>query len=75
MKSNETLSGFIPTSSLVGSGKDKQPYKEKSKDKSKKKDYKNERARKEITREFLSNFIMMKQVPQDYDGERNLILE
>ena len=56
MKSNETLSGFVPTRSLVGSGKDKQPYKadstrsrpykEKSKDKSKKKDYKNERARK-----------------------------
>ncbi len=43
---NETLSGFIPTRSLVGSGKDKEPWKEKSKDKSKKKDYKNERARK-----------------------------
>ena len=46
MKSNETLSGFIPTRSLVGSGKDKQPYKEKSKDKSKKKDYSKERSRK-----------------------------
>ena len=46
MKTNETLSGFIPTRSLVGSGRDKEPYKEKSKDKSKKKDYKNERARK-----------------------------
>ena len=43
---NETLSGFIPTRSLIGSGKDKEPWKEKSKDKSKKKDYKNERARK-----------------------------
>ena len=30
---NETLSGFVPTRSLVGSGKDKQPYKEKSKSK------------------------------------------
>ena len=53
---NETLSGFIPTRSLVGSGKDKQPYeadstrsrpcKEKSKDKSKKKDYSDARKRK-----------------------------
>ena len=33
---NETLSGFIPTRSLVGSGKDKQPYKEKSKSKDRK---------------------------------------
>ena len=46
MKTNETLSGFVPTRSLVGSGKDKQPYKEKSKDKSKKKDYSKERSRK-----------------------------
>ena len=46
MKSKETLSGFVPTRSLVGSGKDKQPYKEKSKDKSKKKDYSKERSRK-----------------------------
>ena len=53
---NEILSGFVPTRSLVGSGKDKQPYKadstrsrpykEKSKDKSKKKDYSKERSRK-----------------------------
>ena len=43
---NETLSGFIPTRSLVGSGKDRQPYKEKSKDKSKKKDYSDARRRK-----------------------------
>ena len=42
----ETLSGFIPTRSLVGSGKDKQPYKEKGKDKSKKKDYSDARRRK-----------------------------
>ena len=52
----EILSGFVPTRSLVGSGKDKQPYKadstrsrpykEKSKDKSKKKDYSKERSRK-----------------------------
>ena len=47
MKTNkEILSGFIPARSLVGSGKDKQPYKEKSKDKSKKKDYSKERSRK-----------------------------
>ena len=46
MKTNETLSGFIPMRILSGYGKDKEPYKEKSKDKSKKKDYKNERARK-----------------------------
>ena len=43
---NETLSGFIPTRCLVGSGKDKEPWKEKSKDKSKKKDYSKERSRK-----------------------------
>ena len=54
---NETLSGFIPTRSLVstkeihlrglkGSGKDKQPYKEKSKSKDRKKDYSKERSRK-----------------------------
>ena len=46
MKSKETLSGFIPTRSLVGSGKDKEPWKEKSKDKSKKKDYSDARRRK-----------------------------
>ena len=47
MKTNkETLSGFVPARSLIGSGKDKQPYKEKSKDKSKKKDYSKERSRK-----------------------------
>ena len=48
MKSKEPLSGFIPTRSLVGSGKDKEPYKEKSKskDKSKKKDYSDARKRK-----------------------------
>ena len=43
---NETLSGFIPTRSLVGSGKDKQPYKEKSKSKESKKDYSDARKRK-----------------------------
>ena len=46
MKTNETLSGFIPTRSLIGSGKDKQPYKEKSKSKDRKKDYSKERSRK-----------------------------
>ena len=43
---NETLSGFVPTRSLVGSGKDKEPYKEKSKDKKKKRDWSQERSRK-----------------------------
>ena len=42
----ETLSGFIPTRSLIGSGKDKQPYKEKSKSKDRKKDFSDERKRK-----------------------------
>lgn len=58
MKTNkETLSGFIPTRSLVstkeihlrglkGSGKDKEPWKEKSKDKKKKRDWSKERERK-----------------------------
>ena len=56
MKSKETLSGFVPTRSLIDSRKDKQPYKadstrsrpykEKSKDKAKKKDYSKERSRK-----------------------------
>ena len=57
MKTNETLSGFIPTRSLVstkeihlrglkGSGKDKEPYKEKSKDKKRKKDFSDARKRK-----------------------------
>lgn len=46
MKTNETLSGFIPTRCLVGSGKDKQPYKEKSKSKDRKKDYSKEREKK-----------------------------
>ena len=58
MKTNkETLSGFVPTRSLVstkeihlrglkGSGKDKQPYKEKSKSKDRKKDYSDARRRK-----------------------------
>ena len=43
---NETLSGFIPTRCLVGSGKDKEPWKEKSKDKKRKKDWSKERERK-----------------------------
>ena len=53
---NETLSGFVPTRSLVGSGKDKQPYKadstrsrpykEKSKSKDRKKDFSDARRRK-----------------------------
>ena len=46
MKSNETLSGFIPTRSLVGSGKDKEPWKDKSKDNKKKRDWSKERSRK-----------------------------
>ena len=46
MKTNEILSGFVPTRSLVGSGKDKQPYKEKSKSKDRKKDYSDARKRK-----------------------------
>lgn len=46
MKSKETLSGFVPTRSLVGPGKDKQPYKEKSKSKDRKKDYSDARKRK-----------------------------
>ena len=57
MKTNETLSGFVPTRSLVstkeihlrglkGSVKDKQPYKEKSKSKDRKKDYSDARKRK-----------------------------
>ena len=46
MKTTETLSGLVPTRSLVGSGKDKQPYKEKSKSKDRKKDYSKERSRK-----------------------------
>ena len=46
MKFQETLSGFIPTRSLVGSGKDRQPYKEKSKSKDRKKDYSDARRRK-----------------------------
>ena len=43
---NETLSGFVPTRSLVGSGKEKEPWKEKSKDKKRKKDWSKERERK-----------------------------
>ena len=54
---NETLSGFIPTRSLIstkeihlrglkGSGKDKEPWKEKSKDKKRKKDWSKDRERK-----------------------------
>ena len=43
---NETLSGFVPTRSLIDSGKDKQPYKEKSKSKDRKKDYSDARRRK-----------------------------
>lgn len=43
---NETLSGFVPTRSLVGSGKDKEPYKEKSKSKDRKKDFSDARRRK-----------------------------
>ena len=46
MKTNETLSGFVPTRSLIGSGKDKEPWKEKSKDKKRKKDWSKERERK-----------------------------
>ncbi len=46
MKTNEILSGFVPARSLVGSGKDKQPYKEKSKSKDRKKDFSDERKRK-----------------------------
>ena len=46
MKTNETLSGFVPTRSLIDSGKDKQPYKEKSKSKDRKKDYSDARKRK-----------------------------
>ena len=46
MKTNETFSGFVSTRSLVGSGKDKEPYKEKSKSKDRKKDFSDERKRK-----------------------------
>lgn len=46
MKATETLSGFVPTRSLVGSGKNKEPWKEKSKDKKRKKDWSKERSRK-----------------------------
>ena len=57
MQNNETLSGFIPTRSLIrtkeihlrglkGSGKDKEPWKEKSKDKKRKKDWSKDRERK-----------------------------
>ena len=46
MKSKEPLSGFIPTRCLIGSGKEKEPWKEKSKDKKRKKDYSKERSRK-----------------------------
>ena len=46
MKTTETLSGFVPARSLVGSGKDKQPYKEKIKSKDRKKDYSDARRRK-----------------------------
>lgn len=46
MKPNDTLSGFVRTISLLGHGKDKMPYDEKSKSKRKKKDYSNERNRK-----------------------------
>ena len=53
----EPLSGFIPTRSLIstkeihlrglkGSGKDKEPWKEKSKDKKRKKDWSKDRERK-----------------------------
>ena len=42
----EPLSGFVPTRSLIGSGKDKEPWKEKSKSKDRKKDYSKERSRK-----------------------------
>ena len=43
---NETLSGCVPTRSLIVSGKDKEPWKEKSKDKKKKRDWSKERERK-----------------------------
>ena len=46
MKTNEILSGFIPNRSLIGSGKDKEPWKEKSKDKKRKKDWSKERDKK-----------------------------
>ena len=46
IQTNEPLSGFIPTRSLIGSGKDKEPWKEKSKDKKKKRDYSKEREKK-----------------------------
>lgn len=46
MKTKESLSGFVSTRSLLGYGKDKEPWKEKSKDKKKKRDYSKERSRK-----------------------------
>lgn len=46
MKTKDPLSGFVSTRSLLGHGKDKEPWKEKSKDKKKKKDYSKERSRK-----------------------------
>lgn len=46
MKTNDTLSGFVRTISLLGHGKDKPPYKQKSKDKEKRKDYSKDRQRK-----------------------------
>lgn len=46
MKTKEPLSGFVSTRSLIGSRKDREPWKEKSKDKSKKKDYSDARKRK-----------------------------
>lgn len=46
MKLNEVEGGFVSTRNLVGYGKDKEPYKEKSKSKDKKKDWSKERDRK-----------------------------
>lgn len=45
-KSNDTLSGFVRTIILLGHGKDKQPFNEKSKSKHKKKDYSDARRKK-----------------------------
>lgn len=46
MKNKEALSGFVSTRSLLGYGKDKGPFDERSKSKRKKKDWSKERERK-----------------------------
>ena len=46
MKLNEVEGGFVSTRNLVGYGKEKEPWKEKSKSKDKKKDWSKERDRK-----------------------------